>query len=190
MAQDFFVFATTLVCVMLVVASYNRLVQLRHAVAKTWSNIDVLLKQRHEELPRLVEVCRRLMDYEREVLERVMRARALAHAAAEASDVKQVGNSETQMRTALHRLFAVVESYPDLKSDEAFHRLQARLSDLEDAIADRRKFYNDTVTAYNAGIALFPDVIFARLFAFRPAMLLQFGEAEKADVQLDAGFSR
>lgn len=163
---------------------YNGLVQLKHNVAKAWANIDVLLKQRHDELPKLVETCRQYMKYEQETLERVMQARARVSAAREAHDVGALGQAEGDLRSGLAHLFAVAEAYPELKANEAFRHLQARITELENAIADRREFYNESVNVNNVRIEQFPDVIVARLFGFGPAELLQFASAEKQDVDL------
>ena len=168
---------------------YNNLVRLKHNVSKAWSNIDVLLKQRHDELPKLVETCKQYMGYEQETLEKVMQARAAVSAAREQGDVAALGPAETQLRLGLGNLFAVAEAYPDLKANESFRHLQARISGLENAIADRREFYNDSVNLNNVRIEQFPDVIIARWFNFIAATLLEFSEEEKTDVDVGALFN-
>lgn len=169
---------------------YNNLVSLKHGVSKAWANIDVLLKQRHDELPKLVETCRQYMKFEQETLERVMRARNQVQAAREAHDLRDLGQAEGQLRLGLGSLFAVAEAYPELKANETFQHLQARISSLENSIADRREFYNEAVNANNVRIEQFPDVIIARLFAFKPFELLEFADEEKADVDLRALFGQ
>ncbi|MEC9405881.1 MAG: LemA family protein [Abyssibacter sp.] len=168
---------------------YNNLVNLKHAVSKAWSNIDVLLKQRHDELPKLIETCKQYMKFEQDTLEKVMQARSAAQAARANGDVKGVGQAETQMRLGLGNLFAVAEAYPELKANQSFQQLQARISGLENAIADRREFYNETVNNNNVRIEQVPDVLIARIFNFQSADLLEFSEAEKADVDVRALFS-
>lgn len=168
---------------------YNALVRLKHDMAKAWSNIDVLLRQRHDELPKLVETCKQYMDYEKDTLEAVMQARANAENARRDGDVKGVGQAENQMRLGLGNLFAVAEAYPELKANESFQRLQGRISGLEDSIADRREFYNESVNANNIRIEQFPDVILARMFRFGPGELLEFSEAETRDVDMKSLFS-
>ena len=168
---------------------YNQLVNLKHAVAKAWSNIDVLLKQRHDELPKLVETCKQYMKHERETLEQVMRARAGVSQARESSNMAALGAAETQLRMGLTQLFAVAESYPNLKADESFRNLQNRVSGLENAIADRREFYNESVNNNNVRIEQFPDLIIARLFAFKSFELLEFSEEETRDVDVKGLFS-
>ncbi|GAB4347339.1 MAG: LemA family protein [Gammaproteobacteria bacterium] len=168
---------------------YNNLVRLKHNVSKAWSNIDVLLKQRHDELPKLVETCKQYMGYEQETLQKVMEARAAVSAAREQGDVAALGPAETQLRLGLGNLFAVAEAYPDLKANESFQHLQSRISGLENAIADRREFYNESVNLNNVRIEQFPDVVIARWFGFGPATLLEFSEEEKADVNVGALFN-
>lgn len=170
------------------VTIYNGLVNLKHAVSKHFANIDVLLKQRHDELPKLVETCKQYMGYEQQTLEKVMQARAAVFAAREAGDVKALGPAEQQLRLGLGNLFAVAENYPDLKANDSFQHLQARISGLENAIADRREFYNESVNNLNVRIEQFPDVIVARNFGFKPAELLEFSDEEKKDVDMKALF--
>jgi LemA protein len=181
---------TILFLALLVVAAiyavriYNGLVALRENVRKAWSNIDVLLTQRHDELPKLVETCKRYMAHERDTLERVMQARSAVFKAQGSGDVPALGAAEQQLREGLGRLFAVVENYPDLKADQSFQHLQTRITQLEDTIADRRELYNEAVNLNNIRIQTFPDLIVARLFEFRPASLLEFTEEQKRDVDL------
>lgn len=169
---------------------YNNLVSLKHNVAKSWANIDVLLKQRHDELPKLVEVCKQYMAFEQETLEKVMLARSAVASAREGQDVGALGAAETQLRLGLGNLFALAEAYPELKADQSFQHLQGRISGLENAIADRREFYNEAVNLNNVRIELFPDVLIAKLFSFWPADLLEFSEEEKRDVDVKALFAK
>jgi LemA protein len=181
---------TLLFLALLVVAAiygvriYNGLVALRENVRKAWSNIDVLLTQRHDELPKLVETCKRYMTYEQETLERVMQARTAVFKAQGSGDVPALGAAEQQLREGLGRLFAVAENYPDLKADQGFKHLQTRISQLEDTIADRRELYNEAVNLNNIRIQTFPDLIVARMFEFKPSALLEFTEEQKRDVDV------
>ncbi|MGK9064783.1 LemA family protein [Stutzerimonas chloritidismutans] len=172
------------------VVLYNGLVRLKHGVGKAWSNIDVLLRQRHEELPKLVEACKQYMQHERSTLEQVIKARNAVSSAREQGDVAALGQAETGLRAGLGRLFAVAESYPELRASESFRHLQQRISGLESGIADRRELYNEAVNLNNVRIEQFPDVLLARTFGFREAALLQFSEAERADVDLKPLFDR
>ena len=182
--------ALAIVAAVYVVRIYNGLVALRENVRKAWSNIDVLLTQRHDELPKLVETCKRYMSYEQETLERVMQARSAVFRAQGQRDVAAVGAAEEQLRAGLGRLFAVAENYPALKADATFAHLQRRISELEEAIADRRELYNDAVNLNNIRIQTFPDVVVARSFDFSTAALLEFSEAERQDVDLGKLFGR
>ncbi len=167
---------------------YNGLVKLRENVKQAWSNIDVLLVQRHDELPKLVETCKRYMQYEQETLDRVMKARASVFQAAGRGDVAALGAAETALRAGLGQLFAVVENYPYLKADESFRHLQTRITQLEENIADRRELYNASVNLNNVRIHQFPDLVVARTFGFSEAMLLEFTEEQKSDVDMKALF--
>jgi len=165
---------------------YNALVSLKHAVTKAWANIDVLLKQRHDELPKLVETCKQYMQFEKDTLEKVMAARAGANAAREKGDVRGVGAAEGLMRMGLGQITATVEAYPELKANQPLMQLMGRITGLENSISDRREFYNESVNVNNVRIEQFPDVIVARLLAFKPAELLEFTEEEKKDVDAKA----
>lgn len=176
--------ALVVVAAVYIVRVYNGLVALRENVRKAWSNIDVLLTQRHDELPKLVETCKRYMAYEQETLERVMQARSAVFAAQGKGDVAAVGAAEQQLREGLGRLFAVAENYPDLKADQGFGHLRTRISELEETIADRRELYNEAVNLNNIRIQTFPDLIVARMFDFKQSALLEFTEEQKRDVNL------
>lgn len=167
---------------------YNELVGLRENIKVSWANIDVLLKQRHDELPKLIETCKRYMQFEQDTLERVMRARASVNQASQSGNVAAVGAAEQQLRLGMTRLFAVAENYPQLKSDETFKQLQGRITALEEAIADRRELYNDQVNLNNIRVKVFPDALIARRFGFLPANLLEFTGEEKGDVDVGTLF--
>ena len=168
---------------------YNGLVNLKHAVSQAWSNIDVLLKQRHDELPKLVETCKQHMEFETSTLEKVMQARSAANTARQQGDVKGVGQAESMMRLGLGNIVATVEAYPELKSDQSIGNLLGRITGLENAISDRREFYNEAVNRNNVRIEQFPDLVVARICNFKERELLEFSEAEKADVAIKALFS-
>ncbi len=169
---------------------YNSLVGVKNAVGKAWSNIDVLLKQRHDELPKLVDTCRQYMRHEQATLEKVIQARAQVAQARESRDVGALGSAETALRSGLGSLFALAESYPDLKANEQFAHLQSRISGLENAIADRREFYNESVNINNTSVEQFPELLIARGFGFKPFELLRFDAEELKDVDLGQAFAR
>lgn len=185
----FIFWAVVAVIIVYTITIYNNLVSLKHGVSKAWSNIDVLLKQRHDELPKLVETCKQYMQYEQDTLEKVMQARNAVYNADQKHDIAALGIAESQLRLGMGQLFAVAENYPDLKANESFQHLQARVSELANSIADRREFYNEAVNNNNVRIEQFPDVIIARLFKFASAELLEFSEEETADVDMKKLFS-
>ncbi len=163
---------------------YNALIQIKYNVGTAWANIDVLLKQRHDELPKLVETCRQYKEFEQATLERVTEARGQVHRARESGDIQALGAAETALRSGLGQLFAVVEAYPDLKANQQFMQLLRRISTLEDTIADRRELYNASVNINNVRIEQFPDSIVAGMFSFRRAQMLSFDAEEKRDVDV------
>ena len=185
---EFVLWAIIAVILVYAVVIFNHLVTLKHNVKKAWSNIDILLKQRHEELPKLVETCRQYMQFEQQTLEKVMQARAAVSQAQAQGDMGALGLAETEMRLGLGNLFAVAEAYPELKANESFQHLQQRISGLENAIADRREFYNESVNINNIQIEQFPDLIIAGLFRFQAFELLEFSDSETADVDIKTLF--
>src|SRR3990167_9481095 len=168
---------------------YNHLVNVKHAVAKAWANIDVLLKQRHDELPKLVEVCKQYKQFEQATLQRVIEARSQVQAARQQQDIPALGQAEGMLRMGLGNIFAVAEAYPELKANEHFMQLQTRITSLENGIADRRELYNDAVNINNVRVEQFPDAIIARMFNFETKPLLEFSTAEKADVDMKQLFA-
>ncbi len=181
---EFIFYGGIVVVLIYIIIIYNNLVSLKHNVSKAWSNIDVLLKQRHDELPKLVETCRQYMKFEQETLEKVMQARSSVATAQQAGDVSALGQAEGALRLGLGNLFAVAEAYPELKADETFSHLQSRITGLENAIADRREFYNESANNNNVRIEQFPDVIIARFFNFKSHDLLEFTSEETANVSI------
>lgn len=173
-----------LYCIMI----YNTLVSLKNNVAKNWSNIDVLLKQRYSELPKLIDTCKEYMQYEKGTLEKVVAARQAALTATNAHDVIALSAAETELKSGLGKLFALAENYPDLKTNLSFQKLQTRISDLENAIADRRELYNDSVNLNNVRIQQFPDVIIAKTFQFNALPLLKFTQEETDDIPIEGRF--
>ncbi len=176
--------AVVVVLAIYIVSIYNHLVRLKHNVSKAWSNIDVLLKQRHDEIPKLVDTCKQYMKFEQETLEKVMQARSQVSEARKNQDVPGLGLAEGALRMGLGQLFALAEDYPELRANENFQHLQGRISTLENTIADRREFYNESVNINNIGIETFPDLIVARLFSFSPRDLLDFEAREIVDVSV------
>lgn len=187
---------TALVVLLVIVAvvavylimTYNNLVTVKNNVARAWANIDVLLKQRHDEIPKLVEICKQYKQFEQETLVRVTEARSRVAAAREARNIDALGPAEVALRAGVARVFALAEAYPDLKANQSFMQLQSRITGLENAIADRREFYNDSVNVNNIRIEQFPDSIIAGAFGFNEARMLHFDEQEIADVDMKSLF--
>ena len=174
------VFALAVV-VFYVIAVYNGLIHLKNSIDKDWSNIDVLLKQRFDELPKLIKVCEGYMQHERQTLEAVIKARSMVGGAGSEAQKMQAQNALTE---TLRSLFMVVERYPDLKADKSFRQLGARITEIENQIADRRELYNDTVNLYNIRIEQFPDVLVAKPFNFDRRNLWKIDPAHRQDVQV------
>ncbi len=160
---------------------YNGLVRLRNDNDKAWANIDVLLKQRHDELPKLIETCKGYMQYEQATLQKVIEARS---AFSKAGSVTEKAQADNMVTSALKSLFALSESYPDLKANNNFMQLQSRISELEEKIADRREFYNDDVNTYNIRIQELPDVFIAGIMGLKRRDLFKVAEADRADVEV------
>ena len=171
------------------VMTYNSLVSIKNNVEKAWANINVLLKQRNDELPKLIDTCKVYMAHESQTLEKVISARMGVNAARESNNISALGGAESALAASLGSLYAVAENYPDLKADQTFINLQQRITGLENQIADRREFYNDTVNNNNVRIAQFPDLVVASLFNFEQKPLLKFASAELKDIDVNARFN-
>jgi len=180
----FVILGVAVLALVYLVMIYNNLVQVKHNVSKAWANIDVLLKQRHDELPKLVETCKQYMKFEQDTLQKVIEARAKVFSARESQDMRALGAAEAGLRTSVGSLFALAEQYPDLKTNQTFLQLQSRITGLENAIADRREFYNESANINNVRVEQFPDAIVAGMFNFKQAQLLEFDAAEKTDVDV------
>jgi LemA protein len=162
-------------------STYNGLVALKNAVARAWANIDVLLKQRHDELPKLVSTCEGYMQHERAVFDQLSLARG---AVVKAKSVGERAEAESKLTQSLGQFFAVMEAYPDLKANQGFLQLQSRISELENQIADRREYYNDTVATFNTRIQQIPDSLVAGWLSLQPAELFKVTESDRQDVQI------
>jgi LemA protein len=163
---------------------YNGLVVLKNDIDKAWANIDIMLKQRHDELPKLVDVCKGYMNYERDTLQKIVQARAMYQ---QAVTVDQKAQADQGAKTAVRGLFAVAENYPDLKANNNFLQLQKRITELENQIADRREFYNDSVNTFNIRIQEFPDTFVAAFMQLTPKPMFKAEESDKAEVSMALG---
>jgi LemA protein len=164
-----------------VVGIYNNLIGLKNDLERSFSNIDVLLKQRHDELPKLIETCKGYMQYEQKTLQAVTEARTAYTRAGTPGEKAQADNMLTG---AVRTLFAVAEKYPDLKANANFIQLQGRMSGLEEKIAAQRGAYNEDVNAFNIRIAQVPDNFVAGFMRLQPRPLFQAAEADREDVQV------
>ena len=165
-----------------VVAIFNSLVQVKNNVGKAFKNIDVLLLQRHDELPKLIDTCKAYMKYEQEILDRLTTLRE-HYAQAKTTDEK------TDIENEINRQYITLtgrwEAYPDLKASESFNQILGRISGLESSIADRREFFNDSVNIYNIQIERFPHLILARILNYTGKAFLEVPEGKKQDVAMD-----
>jgi LemA protein len=160
---------------------YNGLVRLRNENDRAWANIDVLLKQRHDEIPNLVETVKGYMQHEQQTLLAVTEART---ASVNAASIGQKAVADLQMASALRGLFAVAENYPPLKANENFLKLQNRITELEERIADRREFFNDDVNTYNTRIGQIPDVFVASFMSLKPRQMFKVSEEDRKLVEV------
>lgn len=182
----FFVFLI-IAAVLYFVAVYNGLILISRNVDKAWANIDVLLKQRHDEIPKLIKVCEGYMKYERETLEKITAART---ACITAQSVGESAKREGELSGLLKNLFAVAENYPDLKANQNFSQLQQRISYLESQIADRRELFNDSANIYNVRINQIPDMWVAGMLKMLPKELFKVSEEDKKDVDIKFDFPK
>ncbi len=164
------------------VGIYNGLVTLQENISQAWSNIDVLLKQRHDEIPKLVKVCEGYMKHERQTLQEVIAAR---QGALKAKGMGAMASAEAVIQRALGGLFALVENYPELKANQNFLGLQRRVTAIEEQIADRREFYNASVNNYNIRIRQIPDIFVARFLNYEERELFKAAEADRKDVDIE-----
>jgi LemA protein len=164
------------------IVSYNTLVGLRNQVKNAWHQIDVQLKRRYDLIPNLVEVVKGYMSFEQETLQKVIQARNMAM---QAQGPRAQAEAEGMLTGALKSLFALVESYPDLKANQNVSRLQEELTSTENKIAFARQFYNDSVMGYNNAIQMFPSNLIAGSFQFTAQEFFQVPETEKAPVKVN-----
>ena len=161
---------------------YNSLVRLKNNIKKSWANIDVLLKQRTDELTKLIDTVKGYMKFEKNVLTDITKART---AIMKAETIPQKAKADGMLSSALKNLFAVAENYPKLEANTSFIQLQGRISGIENELADRREFYNDSANEYNIRIQSFPDMIVARMLGYtQPEVMFKAKEAEKKDVKV------
>jgi LemA protein len=160
---------------------YNSLIRLRNENDRAFANIDVLLKQRHDEIPNLVETVKGYMQHEQQTLLAVTQARA---ASMNAASIGQKAVADLRMENALRGLFVVAENYPQLKANENFLKLQTRITELEERIADRREFFNDDVNTYNTRIGQIPEVFVASFMNLKPRQMFRVSDEDRKQVEV------
>jgi len=165
-----------------IIAIFNGLIRLKNNIKKSLGNIDVLLKQRHDELPKLIESVKGYMKHEKGVLTEITKARSIYSSAGD--DMHKKAQADSMISGALKTLFAVAENYPQLKANENFMQLQGRISGIENELADRREFFNDSVNTYNIRIQSIPDIIVARMLGYTEQEMFKASEEEKKDVEM------
>ena len=178
MSTPFIIFLGILAVIVLwVIFAYNRFVAFVNRVKESWADIDVQLKRRYDLIPNLISSVKGYVAHERQTLEKVTEARTMAM---QAGTIKEHEKSENMLTGALKSLFAVAESYPDLKANQNFLELQRELSDTENKIQAARRFYNGNVMDLNTKIDSFPANVIAGMFRFRKSDFFELGEGEEA----------
>jgi len=172
--NGFLIFLGLLIIV--VIAIYNSIIQLKHNVDKSESGIDVYLQQRFDLIPNLVEVTKTYMNYENDILEKIARLRTKYNESKDA-------NASNELNNQYKSLIAVVENYPELKASEQFSKLQKSLVKVESQLQAARRIYNNDVTKYNTKISAFPNNLIANLFGFKERDLFVLDGEDKVDVK-------
>lgn len=165
-----------------IIGIFNNLVRLKNNIKKSWANIDVLLKQRTDELPKLINSVKGYMKHEKGLLTELTKART---SFLSAKTMSQKAAADNMITGALKSIFAVAENYPNLKANENFIQLQERISGLENELADRREFYNDSANTYNIRIQSIPDMFLARMLGYTAEEMFKVAEADKKDVKVE-----
>lgn len=174
--------AIVLLIIGFIITNYNVLVVLRNKVRNQFSQIDVQLKKRADLIPNLVETVKGYAKHEKGTLEDVVKARNTYLAA---NTVEEKDKANKEMTSALNKLFALAESYPDLKANENFLDLQAQLKDVEEKISYARQFYNDSVLSYNNKVEMVPSNIVAGLFHFEKEKFFEASEEDRKNVKVE-----
>ncbi|MBU3941426.1 MAG: LemA family protein [Nanoarchaeota archaeon] len=165
-----------------IVGMFNSLIRLKNNIKKSWANINVLLKQRSDELPKLINSVKGYMKHEKGTLVELTKART---SMLNAKTISQKADADNAISSALKTIFAVAENYPNLKANENFMQLQNRISGLENELADRREFYNDSVNTYNIRIHSFPDMIIAGRMKYTDEEMFKVSEEDTKDVEVN-----
>ncbi len=173
--------------IFLVINIYNSLLVVKENVNKAWANIDVILKQRYDEIPQLIKICEQYVQFEQGMVQKIMNAREKM---VQGKTVKEKADASNAITASLGGIMALGESNPELKSNTNFMQIQTRLSQLEENLADRRELYNDSVNTLNTRIQQIPDVFFAGLLGMERRQMFEVSDAERALPNLDIKFKR
>lgn len=165
-----------------IVSIFNGLIRLKNNIEKSWANINVLLKQRHDELPKLISTVKGYMKHEKNVLESLTNART---SILKTNDIHKKAGLNNQISDALKTIFAVSENYPKLMASANFQQLQQRISGIENEIADRREFYNDSVNSFNIRIQSIPDVLVAKMMGYSKKEMFRVQPTDLQDVKVE-----
>ncbi|PIZ27274.1 MAG: hypothetical protein COY46_00465 [Chloroflexi bacterium CG_4_10_14_0_8_um_filter_46_9] len=172
----YIIVGVVVILIIVFIVTYNRLVRLRNQVKNAWAQIDVQLKRRHDLIPNLIETVKGYMKYERETLEAITKARNLAQQVASSGPAVRA-KAEAELSSALGRLLAVVENYPDLKANQNFLALQEELTSTENKISFSRQYYNDSVLSYNNRTQMFPSNMVASMTGFKASEFFEVSVA-------------
>ncbi|MBU4347442.1 LemA family protein [Patescibacteria group bacterium] len=169
------------VIILAIIAMYNGLIKLKNRVDEAWSDIDVQLKRRYDLIPNLVETVKGYAAHEKETLEKVVQARNAAMQAQSGGDAKKQAEAENALSATLKSIFALSESYPDLKANQNFLELQRELTDTEDKIQAARRFYNGNVRDFNTKLQVFPTNIMAGTLGFKAREFFEIAEVKERE---------
>ena len=161
---------------------YNGLIQVKENIKKSWANIDVLLMQRSDEIPKLIKVLKSFVKHEKKMFDNILDARTSYLGA---NSVSEKADADNQMSEALKSVFALSEAYPELGSNDNFLKLQERISGLENEIADRRELYNESVNNYNIRIQSLPDMFIANTLGLSQEVMFKVDQNKKKDIDID-----
>lgn len=169
------------VVIVAIIGMYNSLIRLKNRVEEAWSDIDVQLKRRHDLIPNLVETVKGYASHEKETFEKVVRARNAAMSAQSGGDPKAQAQAENMLSSTLKSIFALSESYPDLKANQNFLELQKELADTENKIQASRRFYNGNVRDFNTKLQVFPTNVIANMLGFKDREFFEIEEAKERE---------
>jgi LemA protein len=183
----FILWAIVFVLGIWIISTYNGLTALRLRIQNAWRQIDVQLKRHYDLIPNLVEAVKGYMQHEQDTLENVIEARSRAMIS---KGAKEAAEAENALTESLGRIFALVESYPEIKANQNVARLQEELTTTENQIAFSRQYYNDLVMQYNTKQQVFPSNLLAGIFGFKPSEFFEIGQAEKSLPRVNLSLGR